>query len=84
MVDTSGTQTTASYNSTNELAGILLRTLAEEEASIGYGMLACALTLCRLQNTGDERTDDEEIDFIQALMEWTGAYFAAPTGSKGN
>ena len=83
MVDPSGQLTSASYTDTNKLANTLLRTLADQEASIGYGMLACALTICRLLNTGDMLEDEDEIGFIEALMEWSGAYFVTDKG-KGN
>ena len=83
MVDPSGQQTTASYKDVNKLANVVLKTLAESETSIGYGMLACALTICRLLNTGEELDDNEEIKFIEALMEWAGAYFPNDKG-KGN
>ena len=82
MIDTQGTQTTASYPETNILAGVILKALSEKEASIGYGLLACALTMCRLLNTGVTLSDEKEIEFIQAIMEWGGAYFTSE--GKGN
>ena len=76
-------QTTASFPETESHAQIIIRALADKEISIGHGLLACSLTMCRLLNPGEELSDDEEISFIQALMEWTGAYFISDKG-KGN
>ena len=82
MLNITGNQTSASYNETNQLAGEILKALAGREASIGYGLLACALTMCRLMNTGKKLSDEVEIAFIQSMMEWSNAYFV-PEG-KGN
>jgi len=82
MPEIVGPITTASYNTTNSLATVVLKALSGEEASIGYGLLACALTMCRLLNPGKELKDEEEIEFVQAIMEWGGAYF--PSKGKGN
>ena len=72
---TNDLRNTASYGQTNALASAVLKTLAEREATIGYGMLACALTIGRLLNPGKVLADDDEIKFIEALMDWAGAYF---------
>ena len=75
MLDTVGTQITASFPETEKLASVILNALSEEGASIGYGLLACSLTMSRLLNTGKAVSDEEEIKFIQSIMEWTGSYF---------
>ena len=79
MIDPNVT-TQASYPETNRLANVVLKALAGEDASIGYGQLACALTLARLSNTGQVLEDGVEIKYVEDLMEWTGAYF----GQGGN
>ena len=72
---TNDLHSTASFAQTNLLASAVLKTLAEREASIGYGILACALTIGRLLNTGKVLADNEEIKFVEAMMDWTSAYF---------
>lgn len=82
MINDPATQATASFHETEVLAKKILSTLADEEASIGYGLLGCSLVICRLLTTGKNVSDQDEIEFIQALMEWTGAYFTGE--EKGN
>lgn len=66
---------TASFPETEKHASIIIGALADKEVSIGQGLLACCLTMCRLLNPTKDLRDEEEIEFIQALMEWLGAYF---------
>lgn len=82
MIDPNAQKVTASLGETNKLAKAVLNALAEEEASIGMGLLACSLTIGRLLNPGKELSDETEIAFIEALMDWSGAYFT--TGEVAN
>ncbi len=83
MIDPAGTMTEASFTEVNKLTGVVLHSLSDHDASIGMGMLACLLTVCRLLNTGTELSDEREIKFIEDAMDWTGAYFVT-SGGKGN
>ena len=53
-------QTTASYKQAHELARVVLETLSDKGASIGYGMLACGLCIARLVNA--DKVIDDEVD----------------------
>lgn len=68
---------TANYGKVHDLAQTILGALQEQDTTIGYGRLACALALGRLATVGDVLDDDTEIKFIEDVSEWVGMYFGA-------
>lgn len=65
----------ADFQKTHNISTKLLGMLADSQVSVGYGMLGCALTLGRLARLEDQMEQDEEIQFIQDLTQFIGAYW---------
>ena len=64
------------YAPVARLSDDLLDTLGHSGTSVGHGVLASALTLGRLIKIEEGMDKDEEIAFVQDIMEWCSAYFA--------
>lgn len=65
----------ADFQTTHDISSKLLGVLADSKVSVGYGMLGCALTLGRLARLEDQMKQEEEIQFIQDLTQFIGAYW---------
>lgn len=61
-----------------------METLQREGSPLGYGILACALTISKLSNPGEELSQLEEIKFIQDLSEWVATYWGEGLGKAIN
>ena len=83
MTTPSGEQmvATLSYLKTDELSKKILGALQDDSTSVGYGLLACALTLGRLLNVGKTLEDEVEVKWLEDVMNWAGLYFT--TVGKG-
>lgn len=46
-----------------------------ERETIGSAIAACGLTIARLCNPTARLTEEQEIKFVQELMEWAGSYW---------
>lgn len=68
-------ETQASFQRTHELAGVVVNALAENDAELGYSVLACALAIGRMYTTDQHMSDEEEVKFIEDLTDWVSAYF---------
>lgn len=73
---------TANYSKAHELSVRILTAIKKEQ--VGYGQLACALSLGRLYNPTKTLTIEEELAFVQECMNWVDVYFAVPAGTEGN
>ena len=68
----------ASYKTVAMVSDSVLELLMESNTPAGYGILGCALTIGRLLKPTEKQSHQDEIEFVQDLMDWVGAY-----GSKG-
>lgn len=81
MTPTGGLQNAvADYDTIHDFSVIILETLSKQDASIGYSMLASAMTLGRLANTGDAMEPEDECVWLQAVMDFSTAYFSDGMG----
>ena len=65
----------ADFQTAHDVSTKLMGVLADSRTSVGYGMLGCALTLGRLSRLENQMDQDEEIQFIQDLTQFIGAYW---------
>ena len=70
----------ASFKTADDLSIALLETMAAKDVPVGYGLLACGLTICRLMNPQEKLSEEEEIKFTEELMNWVTAYHGAGKG----
>jgi hypothetical protein len=54
----------------------LLRFLEDEHTAVDVGQIAIALTFGRLMSPKVPMTKTDEEDFLQAIMDYTSAYFS--------
>lgn len=69
----SGSNVSVSYPKTHSLAQTVLGSLGDEP--IGYSILACALAIGRMSNPERRLSKEEEMKFIQSIMEFVEAYW---------
>lgn len=77
-----GQKISVNFKQLHDLTLTIVAALSREhrEASGLEGMLACGLCVARFAN-GPDMSDDEEIKFVQDMVEWVGAYFTKGTPS---
>lgn len=63
------------HGEVHNLSVEVLKTLSTTEASAGDAALACFLSAGRVL-AGKKLTEEEELRFLHASIEWVGAYFA--------
>ena len=69
-----------SYGKTHDLCMKILSALGEE--TFEYGMAGCALAIGRLSKAGEPNLlPDEEIKFVQDMLDWVAAYWGAGEGT---
>lgn len=69
-----GEEFTVSFNTTHKYSVEILRHLEARQATEGYAILACLLTIGRLASP-DELDEEGEVAFIQDAMDFVGAYW---------
>ena len=74
-------EVTADYNRAHEVSMQILTSIRGE--SIGYGILGCALSIARLNNSDIPLTVPQEVKFVGDLMEWADSYFDIPIKRGG-
>lgn len=82
MTNSSLTKVSVDAQEVHELSVELMHFLEESHAEVGTGIFALAMTLGRLVAPRILQ-EDEELEFIQNLMEYSGLYFT-PTGKALN
>lgn len=63
----------ADYDETHSIAMRMMEAVGEE--NLGNAILGCSLALARLHNPGRELSIEEEVEFIQDLVEYTQVYW---------
>lgn len=64
------------FEDINNIADGIITGLEEGEVDLGQGIVALALCIGRLMNPSpQERSDEAEAAFVQALLEWAGMYY---------
>lgn len=84
MEPIAGSMIQASYGHTHQLSGKITDTLINLSTPIGYGILACALTICRLSQPTQDMGAVREIKFVQDLTDWLEAYWGDDTEKVAN
>ena len=68
---------TASFSTAANISNSILELLMEANVPAGYGILGCALSLARLTQPTKRMEQNEEIEFVQDIMDWISAYGGA-------
>lgn len=64
-------------------SSLILLSLAEEETTVVAGVVGCGLSIARLLTLEREMSDEEELEWLEGMLEFCSAYFVkVPSGVK--